>query len=758
MSNVPVLMDASAIELIFAPWNDRRAADLPLTMVAHAAIGLNRVARWDSTAITWDAAPAAQAGPVVAATLEHPVEASFPGHDRIETWLSVPIAVMAALSVRQGGAWGPAVSIAGTGRRIEMQAPIDPTRPVEAVRLELTTTATGPQQITLISFLAVDGPARALRDRRRLTWDAAWPGLLRPLAERGPPVFARGLLFEVGDLPRLRARRHQPGFAQHWAMLRAAAHRIATRPPEDRIGLTVPWSDARYQPSDRIEKDFFFHDPLCVAVVGLIDEDPVLLDWAARALLALVHCQYWAMGEERRVGSTWTQRCFLAEMAASAAALLYDWIGSHLTDVGRELALRTMWDKGLAQIEGDLMQHEYCWHINQGPWFCRARILVGLLLERSWPRMGGYVDRAAADMRTMLDNYVQADGGIDEGVGYFVMTAGTVLPAALAWAKARGRDAKDLMPQAMARSGDYLSVLSALRPGEVMLEGDNSSPTVLGDGVALLAALYPETAWAKLLPAMLGRAKPDIYFAQYLPHGELTFCLAPEVRHAPSCLVPVFGTLPMSGHLTSRRPLASGEVRVHFAGAKAHASHTHHDKGGITLELEGEPLLIDRGMVRYDDAGGLQLKRSRAHNVLTPVAPDGLFPDQLLPQEPVIPMGLGDACRLIARIDLAHVWREWMTACERRLDSPCPERLTIIDRATLRIPGCVAFHLQSHVPWRIDGPTASIGRLTVRMPWAARIACVEDLYDHAFRPVYRLTAWSETGSAFELSTTMDINP
>jgi hypothetical protein len=82
-----------------------------------------------------------------------------------------------------------------------------------------------------------------------------------------------------------------------------------------------------------------------------------------------------------------------------------------------------LWDRGLAVIERDMAKFEYVHRINQGPWFCRARIFGGLLLEKEWPYFDeGYVDRAVAHLREGMDRYLQPDGGIDEGPMYLVWT------------------------------------------------------------------------------------------------------------------------------------------------------------------------------------------------------------------------------------------------------------------------------------------------------------------------------------------------
>ena len=88
---------------------------------------------------------------------------------------------------------------------------------------------------------------------------------------------------------------------------------------------------------------------------------------------------------------------------------------------------QALWDRGLSIIVRDIMKFDYLHRINRGPWFGRARILGGLMLEASWPHTDGYPDREMHKMVEGLSGYLLEDGGTDEGVGYLAMTMHAVL-------------------------------------------------------------------------------------------------------------------------------------------------------------------------------------------------------------------------------------------------------------------------------------------------------------------------------------------
>ncbi|MEO1237636.1 MAG: heparinase II/III family protein, partial [Planctomycetota bacterium] len=557
--------------------------------------------------------------------------------------------------------------------------------------------------------------------------------------------------FDADLLPALRAKAERPGWRPHMGMLRGRARAALERAPEADVGDFVPWTDYRYLRERERGRWSLWWDALDLGFVGLIDEDPAMLRHAGRFLMTLLHCRHWCQSAESRVrGSTWDSRCFLEEMSASTAAILLDWLDPLLTDRAKRLAHVALWDKGLAVIERDMMKYAYVYRINQGPWFCRARVLAGLMLEDAWPRVGTYVDRAMDDLLEGLNNYVLPDGGLDEGVGYFMMTMHTALPAVLAYAKARGKNARDLLPPQLAKSERYLRVMSAVRPGRFLPEADNSTDRVLSDGVGVLAGLYPEaSAYRDILAECLGHEDPDSYFSQYMQQGMCSLIHGPDDVPPPRTIVPGFAELPGLGQLTSYREKDGRSLRVHLVGSPANPSgHTHRDKGNLLLELDGVPVLIDRGVPRYDDARKSAFEPAAIHNVLTPWAPDRGFLDQSHPKAAMPFTGQSEGDALHAEIDLTPAWAEGFSACSRAVASPDPDRLTLTDAGRMATPGHAVFHLHARAPFVID-EDARTAELTVEgvtlrivTPWAERLKQREHLTDFALRPVYHLEAWS----------------
>jgi len=595
--------------------------------------------------------------------------------------------------------------------------------------------------------------------RGRVRFGAEWAGLIKPVDQWKTPRFARGLLFDEPHLEVLRARRAHPDWREHFTLLEKRATQAMQRQPEDDLGEFLPWSDLRYMRQREYGRQPYHNDAQLLALVGLINQDQAMINRALRFLMCMVHTPHWCWAADCRVlGSTWDARCFMEEMTTTSVCLVADWLDAALTDRARALIAQSIWDKGLALIERDYMKHEEVHHINQGPWFCRARVLGGLLLERIWPRVGNYVDRAVEGLRADLENYILPDGGTDEGVGYWSVTLHAALPALIAYARSQKLDVRTLLPKSFDQSEAFLATMSAVTPGHVLMDGDNSTDYLVGDTIAILAGIFPRSVYTRIARANLLRDRPATYYNQYVLGGLVGFALGPESFPEPQTVVPTFRRLEHVGQLTSFRRDGARSIRIHVTGCKAKPSHSHLDKGAFTLEIDAVAMLIDRGVIRYDDPRCDLMDRTYLHNVLTPVNQDGTFPDQARAQTPVIPQGHGDERTFEAEIELGSLWDGWMSSCRRRIVSGNLDELRVHDQARLIRRGRVAFHLQALAPFHVEGSRARLEyrqkKLDIYLPWAKELIVCEELIDYEFRPVWRLTALSDEGESFELATTI----
>jgi hypothetical protein len=752
------LFELNPAESILAPFHDERiSVDLPFHSKPAAAGSFRHEYGWDSTRLHWDSCPTGQIAGYAALEIA-PLPDRF---DHLIFCVGIPSGVEVDFEARRDGDWQALGSpVEGDGKRTEVTRPIG-TGSLTGLRIVVRALEDEPKQVALQWWGVGDSDLVDRLEKAGPVFDGQWDGLLLPEESWDEPEFARGLLFSESDLPHLRNKANLRTWRGHFEKLETRARQSLAQDPLKDLGDYLPWSDYRYLRAREQGRKPWTAEPVVCALVGLVREDRKLIRHALHYLMCFVHTKNWCQSAESRArGSTWDQRCFLEEMSSTTCALLYDWLYFTLTDRARDLVRTAIWDKGVSQIQRDMVKWEYVYAINQGPWFCRARILAGLVLEPAWPRVRPYTEQAFADIQEGMANYILPDGGVDEGIGYFSVTLQAVIPALLAYARIRERDIHEVLPPRLARSGDYVAIMSAMDPGGVLMDGDNSNDRFTGDAMAILAGLYPDDVYKEMATGTLLQLRGDAYYRQYMIDGPFAFIAAPDDLPEPKCIVPVFGHLPDTGHLTSRRSLPDGtQVRLHLAGCKARASHTHFDKGAFTLEIDSEPVLIDRGMCRYDDIRSFTLKRTEMHNVLVPVSTGSTPIGQMSPEIAVIPEGLGDEHKLQARIDLSHVWREVMTACSREMRSERADELLVIDRGRLIDPLPLVFHLHTRHPWTIE---ANSRRATLRLPghriiletpWTTQIRQFTDGIDHRCESVWHLECLYPAGNReFELKT------
>ena len=759
----PLLLDDRGDEVIALPFHEPLLArQIERQVTASAGVKATLKETWSCTRLHW-AAPhrSAHGDAAHRVHLDIPVRWLNESYDELIAAVSAPPTVTLTLeAVVDGETVTVFRTCPGQGMRAEHRGPL-PRGEVTRLRLSF---ASRDAEVTLnliwIGLAKAEAAAAVRSPDYPVAWNRDWPMLVRPAGEWGEPRFARGLLMDADGLAELRRRARRPYGRMVYPALKARAQAMAEEIKARASGPFISWSDGRYVRPFEQGRPMVQNDAIELGLVALIEGDRELTHCAVQQLMMMLHCRHWCVSAEHRaVGSTWDQRCFSEEITVTAVALLADWFDDALTDAGRALVSQCLWDKGLAVIERDMMKFEGLHHINQGPWFGRARVLGGLMLERAWPRATGLVDRAFTELHDDLSSYVESDGSVAEGIGYFLLTMHMALPAYHAYAKARGRDVRDLLPPQMAHCEQYFAVLSGTRPGTLLLDGDNASDRPVGDAVAMLAGLYPGSAFARSVMAG-SNTDPTNYLQQYITTaGTLGLLLGPDDAPPAETVIPTFGLLARSGHLTSFRRTDAGSMRVHLTGAPARPSHSHPDKGAITLELDGEPTLIDRGVVRYQDVRLLGMRSSKAHNVLTPLDEGGEPRDQAFNPVPILAEGAGDAVSLRASIDLTACWPGVLLRYIRRLESESPRELRVVDEGERLTPGPVAFHLHARRPFEIDGTKVRLGGsgpgLTIRFPWVTRISTSQDGIDHRYQPVHHLVATTDDVTGFSLTTTLE---
>ena len=743
-------------EAIFAPFHDPFIADLvPYSFHPEGAVNGRTTPFWCWTMLQWDdCAPGTVTG-----VLE--VGRPIPGlpYDRLILCLTMPSGLSAQLQLPGEGNGWRAVGQPwhGNNDRQELDFPLPPGG-AAGLRVEFRAAERGAMAVGLAWFAVQNSGLLSLMEAQRPRRDPAWEGWIRPEAEwtLGKPHC--GLLFDGADWAVFRSRKDVPAWRETWALLEERAGKAMDYAPEEMVQDYLPWQDRRYIRRREHGRPALYLDGPVLAFVGIVNHDTRMVRQALRCLLSILHARSWTCSEETRVpGSAWDIRCFLEEMHATAVTLMFDWLASALTDRARELFANKLWDNGLSFIERDLAKFDYVHHCNQGPWFGRGRLLGGLVLETLWPRMAGHPDRAFKELREDLESYLLPDGGADEGPMYHAQTLETTLVPIIAYARRRGLDVRSLLPGAIGRMGDYYRALASGRPGFFVPDGDCANDEIVADTMPIVAGLFPDGRFDDLLAVGLPRRRPFTYIQSYGGTGLFAFMLGPASIPSVRSLAPAFTVLPHTGIASGRVSAGGRSLRWQLNGSKVNPHHAHRDKGAFLIELDDEPLFIDRGVVRYEDPRVMPMKSSEMHNVLTPSLNGSTFLDQAPPPQPMIPRAGSEGLSFRAELDLEPVWRGVFRSYRRALEGLDPEGWTVLDEGSIAQEAQLVFHLHSPVPFTIEDGRILAGpegrRVEIIASWAVRAVQRIALIDCNYRPIHHLEVWSRPVTGFKLPTT-----
>ncbi|GEM_PF-839796 len=749
-------LDSAWSEAIFAPFHDPAIShSLPIEFYSIGAKGCRVEFFWCWTLLCWETCCKGED----AAVLKLQANLDCSGFDTLLLCLTMPHDTLLRVEFKQDGKHHCSKqTYRGEGTRMEIELPLGKGR-LEEIRLIFQSESPDPKKI----FLSWFGLKNSLLSEAILCHEAHfaadWPGLIRHPSLWNEPRFAIGLLFDPKDLGWLAEKRLLPGWDKHFSFLLKKANEYMKRNPEDDLGDYLPSNDSRFLRARQRGKTPYYFEALVLGFVGLVNNDQAMIIHALRYLMCMLHTRHWTQSAESRLtGSTWDQRCFLEELTATSVSLLADWFYFALTKRAMQLVHQSLWDKGLSVIERDLMKYSYLQRINQGSVFCRARILAGLHLERAWPNMGDYVERAFSDMRRNLRNYMEPDGGTHEGIGYFCQTLHAVLPAMIAYSRARDKGLGQMIRSHFSNCENYITAMSSITPGKAIPEGDCRTNRFCGDAISVLARFFPGSPYEKLLMPAIDSGSLFQVTGTLTDSGGITgFIYGPDHIGEPGCIVPTFTILKKTGHMTSMREKQGHKIGLHMVGSKPYPSHSHYDKGAIVLEIDSTPVFIDRGMVEYYFADSQELKRSYMHNVITPVGDQMTYPDQSPPTRAIIPKGKGDALSVHVEIDLTNVWQGQMHHCKRRVDSEDPDELIITDSGRLLQKGRIAFHLHSLFPFEIQTKDkiflqARDSTLSIEADWAQEVLARSRSIDLKHRGCYHLAIISCQIKEFHLVT------
>jgi hypothetical protein len=695
-------------EAVFEAFFDETLSGLPhWTVHDGGADGLVVRQTWAQVAYDWQRPPADPATPALRMSRDFNVDCT--DYDALLFSLVTPPGARVALIAGTDAGERRHLSTPSGAQKRELLLPLEGARRLHRLTIEIYPDHTRPSGNASGWFNWIGlqhGPTLARHLRQFARFDEGWEDYLQPASFEPAfePVY--GLHLTGAELAEARTALEQAG-GPHSSPLWELAGDAQQLVPEKMMSEYVNfWNDTRFNRVRDTGKLLLTHGANA-AQAAVLFRDKRLGRLAARYAMCLAHSTRWDPSFlSWLTGCRWDHRAFVPSLVMYDLALILDLCGEWFTDYGRQVILRRLAEEGQGTNNYNTWWWEYIFWCNQTAWFLPGRMYAYLVLERTMPvkwepyprpeksRVAPYTDLALADLQDNLAKILLPDGGYTEGPGYFTFTARQALITFYYYARARGLDARSLVPPALYATATMAETLASTADDTQMILICDAQ-CVPQEGAAFLAWLMPDSHWVTIFRKSVARTggQPLTLLAQNL---------AREIPAAGPVFRPLVA-MPKIGQMASHRKLGGEWVKLFLMGNQSGASHTHEDKGSFVLEFAGDSFAKDFGICDYSNPLADQMKHAQRHNLLVPLTTSGARPK---PKNPIFaditPQGRGDESSFHATMDLTAGWEGWFTHWTRTWDAPTPAELTITDDWAVEKGEGVVFHWTTPLPISLD--------------------------------------------------------
>ncbi|WP_419643228.1 carbohydrate binding domain-containing protein [Victivallis vadensis] len=511
------------------------------------------------------------------------------------------------------------------------------------------------------------------------------------------PTFTPGLGIYCDAATVERARRHALDDPAALARMEKKIAAIrATPPPESTISAYTT-RDRRFTR----DRDFTLPNPYDIATpawLGALKKDPELLRLAARRAIALALHPHWGAGMLASMpGTEWQHRCFDECNAMENLVFALDFCHDFFTDTGRNLILRLLAERGAGTANFNAWKYDYIYNCNQLSAFSIGRVAAYLAMEKAgWKHVKPYTELAMRELDENMNRILEADGGYTEGPSYYQYTFWGALPAYSLYARARGREFRDVLPASLKGAPDYMELMFSTDDRQGVLPVNDGNSGIYSQNSVILAGMFPGTVFDRLVNKYRSMVGP-------IPAEDRWSWMAGDpTRRAENPPLRNFVKVDSIASAASVRELGGKVLKIAFLNDTKASAHKHPDAGNFILEFNGETFAMDSGICHYSSPFSKVLQREDRHNVMAPLDDAGFLTQNRVGTVPAFTAS-GDAKEFHASADLMNCWQGKFKVRTRSLDSDFPETLTITDRYETANGKGVAFFWLSPFPFRVDG-------------------------------------------------------
>lgn len=582
-------------------------------------------------------------------------------------------------------------------------------RPFKDIGKEIYVDLKGAQKLFNINIVAIVNDKGlgilnwiGLHSKERYQWykkewerfDQKWEGYLKP--ESYEPVFkpTYGIVINREELPELR-RQHELFIKEHGTspFIQKVESFINVEPEKYIHEFVIFWEDTRYAR----ERDFFKRltkKGPALAELALLKKDKRLLRLAARYAMSMAMSKYWndSFLCEFDAGY-WEHRGFVKSIIAHEIGIILDLAGEMFTDLGRDLILRRLGEEALGGINFTTWKHDYIFENNQLIWFSDGRMLAYAIMEQHYKHVKPYTETAYKEIVENINNILYDDGAYGEGPSYYNCIGQSAVLALYYYARLRGLDIKDVVPNKIKLTEDFATCLVSTVDNQDVIPICDGKPILKQDTLAFMTYLLPGSVWGSMLEKSL--AREDGMLENLITLNLLGNDLSEERPIKP---LKSWVQLEEMGIVASNREINEEPLKVFVMGNKANVDHSHEDKGSFVIEFSGDTFAMDSGSCDYGNVLARAAQHGQRHNMLIPYG----VSERVMPIRPnqvdIKVTGKGDATTFVAEVDLSEDWIHYQAYWKRKIEATSLDQLQIIDSYKLKKGEGTIFYWQTQLP------------------------------------------------------------
>jgi len=299
--------------------------------------------------------------------------------------------------------------------------------------------------------------------------------------------------------------------------------------------------------------------------------------------------------------------------AAFGIVVAYDMLYHCFSEAERREVEEAFARSGVYQLYSRIHRaREFYLRMNQGVLFCTPLLMMTAFLQRRDPAYAEMHSECIAFLQEFGRGPWNEEGVCGEGPGYGVGTVHEYVEALLPLAACLGKTVQEVVPPSLLRVMEYAqhvrSTISKDPPRFLAISDGSDHGWVLGEVLGF---------YAKFAGDRVAQFFWDEAFAENPPTslGAL-FLIGDRIEPSPPELPPlkVYRDQPMAFLRTGWR---YGDTLLALNNLRHITGHGHADRNSVILEYRGEPLVLDPGMLQYEDPGSKEYHDTFCHSALT---------------------------------------------------------------------------------------------------------------------------------------------